>query len=79
MSGSPVVETPPIADPNWPIKVATGTVDVSDTFNEDDLNFMQSVLFYYEENEPEARASEEALNRLIRVRALLGTLVPTSS
>lgn len=91
MSNNPTLAIPPVADPNFPPTLTNGgepTVTVSNVFTEAELNFMQSVLWYWEENSPEARPFESTdpqadgydpnLQMLTSVRAKLAALVPTA-
>jgi hypothetical protein len=80
MSDQPVISIPPVADPIWPMKPATSSLVIPEgTFTEEDLNFLESTLWFYEENDPTARGSEQNMERLVRVRALLAGFTPTSS
>jgi hypothetical protein len=70
------LSTPPIADPNYPARKNPVTVVVADVFNADQLEWLQSVLWYYELYSPTARRDEEQIALLTSVRQVLASLKP---
>lgn len=87
---TPTILTPPAASPNYPPPAISATDPVvqltSETFTAEELQFMESVFWYWEENCPLAKPFENsdpnddgydpALALLTDVRAKLAALKP---
>ena len=87
---TPVIAVPPAASPAYPPPAIAATEPIialtSETFTAAELQFMESVFFYWEENSPLAKPFENsdpnadgydpALALLIDVRAKLAALRP---
>lgn len=67
---------PPTADPNYPQKTSTITVSVSEVFTEDQIEWLESVLWSYESTNPEARRTVTNLQMLESIRVVLANLKP---
>ena len=86
---APILSVPPAANPNFPpqaVTAATPTVPNAGIFTVQEIEFMESVFWYWEENcplakpfensDPNADGYDPALNLLTDVRAKLAALKP---
>jgi hypothetical protein len=87
---APILSVPPAANPNFPpqaVTAATPSVPNAGIFTVQEIEFMESVFWYWEENSPLARPFENTdpeadgydpnLQMLTTVRAKLAALKPT--
>lgn len=89
MSSNTILSTAPVADPDFPVIASTGNSPFAanpDPFTMDEVDYMESVLWYWEEYSPYSRDQDTTgripdirLEMLTSIRSKLAGMKPATT